>query len=104
RRCDQLYHAGRSRVAAIARTFHRSRHFAETSGRVRLQRGCSTAGRNGHGSASSATKDRAATTRKFSAWKRRCPARPDRVAFPECFIEQPSAAQILSKTSVIHLK
>ena len=34
--------------------------------------------------------------------KRRCPARPDRVAFPECFIEQPSAAQILSKAPLIH--
>jgi hypothetical protein len=28
--------------------------------------------------------------------------RADRVAFPECFIEQPSAAQILSKAPVIH--
>ena len=55
----------------------------------------------GQGSASPAAKDRAAVARKFSAWKRRCPARPDRVAFPECFIEQPSAAQILSKASLI---
>src|SRR6059058_3615338 len=47
-------------------------------------------------------KDRAAATRKFFAWKRRCPARADRVAFPECFIEQPSAAQILSKAPLIH--
>src|SRR5256714_8024062 len=29
------------------------------------------------------------------------PARPGRVAFPECFIEQPSAAQILSKAPLM---
>src|SRR5215472_7986638 len=34
-------------------------------------------------------------------WKRRCPARPDWAAFPECFIERPSAAQILSKAPLI---
>ena len=38
---------------------------------------------------------------KFSPSKRRRPAGPDRVAFPECFIEQPSAAQILSKAPLI---
>src|SRR5204862_1020908 len=86
---------------AIARTFHRSRHFAETGGRFRLQRGCSSAGGKGQaGTPPVAAEDRAATTRKFSAWKRRRAARPDRVAFPECFIEQPSAAQILSKAPV----
>ena len=47
-------------------------------------------------------KSRAASTRKFSPWKRRRPARPDRMEFPECFIEQPSAAQIISAASLIH--
>ena len=77
-------------------------HRAQTGGRVRLQCGCATTGRAGQGSASPAAKDRAATTRKFSAWKRRRAARQGRVAFPECFIEQPSAAQILSKAPLIY--
>src|SRR4029077_8624296 len=85
---------------AFARAFHRPRDRTEKGGRFRLQSGCAATRRAGQGTASPAAKDRAAATRKFFAWKRRCPARPDRAAFPECFIEQPSAAQILSKTSV----
>ena len=45
-------------------------------------------------------KDRAASTTKFSPWKRRCAAWPDRVEFPECIIEQPSAAKIISAASL----
>jgi ATP-dependent RNA helicase RhlE len=45
----------------------------------------------GRGSACSAAKDRAASTGKFFARKRQRPTRPDRVAFPECIIKQPSA-------------
>src|SRR4029450_9309479 len=79
---------------AFRRAFHWTRDCTEKGGRFRLRSGCAATRRKGAGSASP-TKDRAAATRKFR--KRRCLARPDRVAFQECFIEQPSAAQILSK-------
>ena len=82
-------------VSSVAGSYGKRRKF-------RLQSGCAATRRAGRGSASPAAKDRAATPRKFFAWKRRCPARPGRVAFPECFIEQPSAAQILSKAPLIH--
>ena len=85
---------------AFARALYRPRDRAETGGRIRLQSGCAATGGAGPGSASPAAKDRAAITRKFSPWKWRRRARPDRVAFPECFIEQPSAAQILSAASL----
>src|SRR5206468_11440895 len=93
---DQFHYTGRSGAVAFARAFHRPRDRTEKGGRFRLQSGCAATRRAGAGSASPAAKDRAAATRKFFAWKRRCPARADRVAFPECFIEQSSAAQILS--------
>src|SRR4029078_5581371 len=95
-RCNQLCYAGRSGAVALARAFHRPRDRTEKGGRFRLQPGCSTTRRARPRHAGPTAKKRAASTRKFFAWRRQCPAGRRRVEFPESIVEQSSAAEIIS--------